>query len=83
MKSDKNKGEFGFIDNDTPESLKLDLPPEEIDRLYEETFGNECNEKNPKDKMDLPTIRVIITDDDYALKRKDGIYIIPLAALKN
>lgn len=45
MKSDKNKGEFGFIDNDTPESLKLDLPPEEIDRLYEETFGNECNEK--------------------------------------
>ena len=33
--------------------------------------------------MDLPTIRVIITDDDYALKRKDGIYIIPLAALKN
>ena len=44
---------------------------------------NEYNEKNPKDKMDLPTIRVIITDDDYALKRKDGIYIIPLAALKN
>lgn len=44
---------------------------------------NEYNEKNPKDKMDLPTIRVIITDDDYALRRKDGIYIIPLASLKN
>ena len=41
------------------------------------------NKKNPNDKMDLPTLRVIITDDDYGLKRTDGIYIIPLAALKN
>lgn len=48
MKYDKQKsnGDFGFVDNDTPESLKLDLPPEEIDRLYEEAFGEKCNKEN-------------------------------------
>lgn len=32
-----------FVDNDTKESLLLDLPPEEINRLYEETFNNHDN----------------------------------------
>lgn len=29
-----------FVDNDTPESLLLDLSAEEIDKLYDETFGS-------------------------------------------
>ena len=34
-----------FVDNDTKESLLLDLPPEEIDRLYEEIFNNQSNDE--------------------------------------
>ncbi len=52
MSSNKKKStnENIFIDYDTPEDLLLDLPPEEIDRLYEETFGK--GKSNSKDKSD-------------------------------
>lgn len=39
---------ISYIDLDTREDLLLDLPPEEIDRLYEETF----NKSNSKVKSD-------------------------------
>lgn len=29
-----------FVDNDTPESLILDLPEEEIDRLFDDIISN-------------------------------------------
>ncbi len=32
-----------FDDNETSEDILLDLPPEEIDRLYEKVFGKEDN----------------------------------------
>lgn len=41
---------ISYIDLDTREDLLLDLPPEEIDRLYDETFGK--GESNSKDKSD-------------------------------
>ena len=37
---------ISYIDYDAPEDLLLDLPHEEIDRLYEETFGKSNNENN-------------------------------------
>lgn len=44
---------------------------------------NEYNEKNPKNTMPLPTIRAIITDDQYGYLSKEGIFIIPICCLKN
>lgn len=41
---------ISYIDLDTREDLLLDLPPEEIDRLYEETFGK--GKSNSKVKSD-------------------------------
>lgn len=39
MKVYKND-EFVFVDNDTPESLMLDLSDDELNKLYEVSFGN-------------------------------------------
>ena len=43
----------------------------------------EYNEDNPKNTMPLPTIRAIITDDQYGYLSNEGIYIIPIGCLKN
>lgn len=32
--------ELFIDDNETPEDIKLDLPDDEIDRLYDEIFNN-------------------------------------------
>lgn len=40
---------ISYIDLDTQEDLLLDLPPEEIDRLYEETFHKGESKDKPKD----------------------------------
>ncbi len=44
---------------------------------------NKHNDENSNFKMPLPTIRVIITDGQYAYLSKEGIYIIPISCLKN
>ena len=43
----------------------------------------EYNNDNPRNTMPLPTIRAIITDDQYGYLSKEGIYIIPIGCLKN
>ena len=42
----------------------------------------EYNKDNPKNTMPLPTIRVIITDDQYGYLSNEGIFIIPIGCLK-
>ena len=43
----------------------------------------EYNAANPNNTMSLPTIRAIITDDQYGYLSNEGIYIIPIGCLKN
>ena len=43
----------------------------------------EYNNDNPRNIMPLPTVRAIITDDQYGYLSKEGIYIIPIGCLKN
>lgn len=43
----------------------------------------EFNMINPSDTMPLPTLRAIITDDQYGYLSKEGIYIIPIGCLKD
>ena len=43
----------------------------------------EYNVANPNNIMPLPTIRAIITDDQYGYLSNEGIYIIPIGCLKN
>lgn len=42
----------------------------------------EYNKDNPKNTMPLPTIRAIITDDQYGYLSNEGIFIIPIGCLK-
>lgn len=42
----------------------------------------EYNKDNPKNTMPLPTIRVVITDDQYGYLSNEGIFIIPIGCLK-
>lgn len=44
---------------------------------------NEYNEANPNNTMALPTIRAIITDDQYGYLSKEGIFVIPIGCLKD
>lgn len=44
---------------------------------------NEYNEANPKNMMALPTVKAIITDDQYGYLSKEGIFIIPIGCLKD
>ena len=44
---------------------------------------NEYNNANPKNTMPLPTVRAVITDDQYGYVSNEGIYIIPIGCLKN
>lgn len=47
------------------------------------TLINKYNEEHPTSKMDLPTIRAIITDDKYGYVDESGVFIIPIGALKD
>lgn len=40
------------------------------------------NEENPKSKMELPTIRAVITDEKYGYVDECGVFIIPIGALR-
>lgn len=44
---------------------------------------NKYNEENPNSKMELPTVRVVITDEQYGYVDKSGIFVIPVGALKD
>lgn len=43
----------------------------------------EYNEANPNNTMTLPTVRAIITDDQYGYLSKEGIHIIPIGCLRD
>lgn len=47
------------------------------------TLINKYNNDNPNSKMELPTIRAIITDDKYGYVDESGVLIIPICALKD
>ncbi len=50
----------------------------EIERLI-----NEFNSKNPKFKMRLPDLKIVITGTRFAQKRDDGVFVIPIGCLKD
>ena len=39
--------------------------------------------ENSKVKIDLPTLKIIITGTKYGYKREDNVYVIPLGCLKD
>ena len=42
-----------------------------------------ANAKSEGAKIPLPTIRAVLTDEGYAIRQKNGIFIIPLSCLKD
>lgn len=50
----------------------------EIERLLKE-----YNQKENQCPLKLPTLKIIITGTQYGYKREDGVYVIPLACLKD
>ncbi len=47
------------------------------------TLIKKHNEKNPKSKMELPTIRAIITDGKYGYVDESGVLIMSIGALRD
>ena len=41
------------------------------------------NEANPKQKMRVPDVLMIITGGEFAYKREDGILVVPIGCLKD
>ncbi|MDD4065589.1 MAG: DUF4143 domain-containing protein [Bacilli bacterium] len=48
-----------------------------------DTLINKYNIENPNKRMSLPKFKLIITDGQYGYRRKDGIIVIPITALRN
>ena len=44
---------------------------------------NKYNEENPESKMQLPTVRAVITDEKYGYVDEGGVFIIPIGALRD
>ena len=68
--------------------IEIKLGNEQIDEgakhLCEvETLIKKFNEKFPKNKMPLPTLKIVLTGTRYASKRDDGVLVIPIGCLKD
>lgn len=50
----------------------------EIERLLKQ-----YNQKEKQCPLSLPTLKIVITGTQYGYKREDGVYVIPLACLKD
>ena len=73
-------GRYGLFEAKASEKLIQ----EGVDNLEKmQNLIIEYNEKNPKNTMPLPTVRAVITDSQYGYLNNEGIYIIPITALKN
>lgn len=41
------------------------------------------NEKNPQSSMDLPRLKIILTASTYGYRTDDGVFVVPIACLKD
>ncbi len=48
-----------------------------------ENLVKEFNIKYPNNKMRLPDLKIVITGSRFALKREDGVFVIPIGCLKD
>ena len=48
-----------------------------------ENLIKEFNQKYPKNKMTLPSLKIVITGTRFSEKREDGVFVIPIGCLKD
>lgn len=68
--------------------IEFKLGASEIDEgakhlLKLEQLIQKYNNENSQIKMELPTLKIVITGTEYGYKREDGVYVVPIGCLKN
>ncbi len=48
-----------------------------------EKLIKEYNETRRRNKMQLPTLKIVITATEYGYRREDGVFVIPIGCLKD
>lgn len=59
----------------------VDLGAKHLIRIEE--LIKEFNKENKQTPLALPTLKIVITGTKYAYKRNDGVFVIPIACLKD